>query len=625
MSTSPQHRPLLLAAIGVLLATIAAWALLGGDSGSDEGVQGDGRTAEVEAERQRAAAQLAEQEADDAQAAAVASDVVRTEIDHAQAVGRADGTWLTALLVDPTGAPLGDHAVRVALIAEQEAGSATSTILLSSFLQADPSGRIRTNVEGTLRFNASLVRDAKRLTLSLSETGRGAPLRGTHELTLPDFLIAGEDCGSVTMTPPPLIVAGTVLGHDDQPLGDAEVRLVRAASYEGAENLPTTYPTERVGRDGRFSFHGELPPGSLLLEATFDERVVISGADFKIGDGDHVIELVPRGTLVVHLLEAPDTRNPVLVHLQRQTGGPEPRLPSDAKTGFGFSAAEGWGLAIEPVTLFRNLFPGTYTAYLRRESDPEPLLVVRNVEVAPSIITEDPRLLEIDLTPLLERVVLDVRGADGSEPQGVTVRVHRGPETFPIVMDAAGGLLLSKVPAKLRIDSDTHCPAEVIVDGDQTVTLAPGRDVVVAFPEGLPASVHEQIVWVGRASPRGADAETLVQERWSPTTWTYDFQGEPRPTDGLPTSSPFEDGFSEFWISLDSTPVFTFRMPAGEELDFELSAFVKGSEPFEPLAHYELKQSETDAHVLLPISAADIERFDGVLTGWLALTGLSGR
>ncbi|MDF1799292.1 MAG: carboxypeptidase-like regulatory domain-containing protein [Planctomycetota bacterium] len=622
MSTSPQHRPLLLAALGLVLAAIAAWALLDGDSGPAPGLQGSERTAEAELERQRAAARLAEEQADEAQAAAVASDIVRTEIDEAQALGRADGTWLTALLVDTAGVPLADHAVRVTLLAERGPGSAASTILLSAFLQADRAGRIRTNIEGSLRFNASILRDAKRLTLNLSETSRGAPLRGTFELTLPDFLTAGEDCGKVTMTPPPRIVAGVVLGHDGAPVEGALVRLVHPAPAAGLDDLPTTFPTRRVGRDGRFSFHGELPPGSLQLEATLDERVVIRGAEFEPGAGDHVIELVPLGTLLVHLLQAPGALNPVLVHLQRQTAGPQPRLPSDAMTGYQVSAAEGWGQALEPVTLFRDLFPGTYTAYLRRESDAEPLLVVRDVEVAPSIITEDPRLFELDLTPLLERVVLDVRGADGTEPAGVSVRVHRGARTFPITMDEGGGLLLAKLPAKLRVDSETHCPAEVVVDGDRTVTLVPGRDVVVAFPEGLPDSIHEQLVWVARASVRGAD--DLVQERWSPTTWTYDGHGLPTPTDGLPTSSRFEAGFGEFWSNPNATPVFTFRVPAGAQLDLELSALVQGSEPFEPLARYQLQQPGTGEHIVLPISAADIERFDGVLTDWLALLQLGG-
>ena len=141
---------------------------------------------------------------------------------------------------------------------------------------------------------------------------------------------------------------------------------------------------------------------------------------------------------------------------------------------------------------WRDITPGRYTLELRLDGVAKPLLSIADVEV-PGPAGGDPRLLGIDLRPLVQVVTVRVAAA-----APFTDRLARATIQLPIAQQrpvgrefrVVGGVARCLLPAGPR-DLFVRCPglqtvALTGVQGEVTVALQPWPEVQLTFPD-LPA------------------------------------------------------------------------------------------------------------------------------------------
>jgi hypothetical protein len=245
----------------------------------------------------------------------------------------------------------------------------------------------------------------------------GDPLAGVF--TVPAPLLQGvNDLGKVRLSPPPVLVAGTVVDELGAPVADVEIAVhLRTVDAEGREQWPRLPDLGATSDElGRFEIAAWSPGSPLALRPSTRDHVRADLVPFDPGAKNVIVTLLRAGRVEgsLRLPEGVDARRfevglaPAGVEPTRDALGRASVVRTSTRRGDGT-----FELSRVP--------PGSYTFWLAYLDLPNVLFVAGDVLVRSAETTRDARLDPIDVTRLIE--VFDFRFL---EPDGDAVGSANG-------------------------------------------------------------------------------------------------------------------------------------------------------------------------------------------------------
>ncbi|GJM22041.1 MAG: hypothetical protein DHS20C15_19560 [Planctomycetota bacterium] len=238
--------------------------------------------------------------------------------------------------------------------------------------------------------------------VSWSWDGKGEPT-GPHELGV--IQLPALDASSSQSSPPDRgpfgRVAGRVIDEHGAPLAKRGVTLVGIQEFVAGELFRTHIGRAHTDQHGRFEF-APIDPMYERVAFELDGQLALRAPlePVAVGSLDVLLQAQHAGSMLVSTV-----------------------LPSDAPqdafrlfwSGEGRSGEEELRQIFGPARAIAGLPPGTIrVTFGLHESDWRELVVVPGVRIEPGERTEDPRLLDVDLTQQVQRLrlrLLDTRGA----------------------------------------------------------------------------------------------------------------------------------------------------------------------------------------------------------------------
>jgi hypothetical protein len=360
-------------------------------------------------------------------------------------------------LLDPDGSKLPEEAFTLVVKARQRG----STMSSSSQLRSDADARVRIS-------QADTMGDGATRTLELSHRERNLSLF----LTVPSPWPAGEtDLGDQRMQPPPIVVAGTVVGADGAPVAGADIEVLRS-DLRG-----------KSAADGTFTIRSAGALDATALRVRARARAFLPSEKHQ----------VPRGTTDVRIQLAAAGVLQGEVQLD----------PLDAEAHL-FVAAHGQAGTKAERTLIRgttfeleHLTPDTYDVVVALAGVPAAVASARGVRVAAGQVTKLP---PFDLRGALRKVaftVVDENGSPLREAMALISNNVGSPTEFEFdgvqVHDGHGTVLATHAHLDLVVFATRK--AAVIVPGVQD-----GQQIVLGKP--APVSIRVPAAVLAAANVR---------------------------------------------------------------------------------------------------------------------------
>ena len=324
---------------------------------------------------------------------------------------------------------------------------------------------------------------ARTLVVFARDAEREETLSATFELpeTLSPSVI---DVGVLTLKPPPLLAAGTVVDAQGVALSGVDVLVSIPNRYDTERWSEVRSPSTHTDEQGRFELRTSQRVTRFQVVAHRDGATAESGA-IAAGSTDVVLRMPLTGSLGGRVLL--DGALAELTWIVRaccsdEGGAPEPNQAADWQLDDG-----GFELGA--------LSPGDYDVSVIEADSAECVARVQRVRVVAAQLTRDPRLNPIDLRSVLNLVELSISAESGERlrepwviaraawPDGrveifeVNVRRHT---TAPIVC-ADGGV-------DVRVGAEGCAEVELSgVTSNREVVLRSAPLVVVTLPDGTAA------------------------------------------------------------------------------------------------------------------------------------------
>jgi len=349
--------------------------------------------------------------------------------------------------------------------------------------------RLRTDADG--HFQVRIRRpgnDAKAETIRFQVAREGQPAL-VAVLPPRPLQAAIEDFGEITMAVEPLVVGGRWSAPGKPRDWRPALRVEAYRERQGKEpewRRANEQLAHHLDEEGNFAIYGKLPPGRYRLALGSNQHLPHDPVEFPLGKADLQIELASGGMLratvllpkqineepIGTLVPSPQSSLPDAMRQRLQTNG---------------NLTEGrWQLT------WPSLPPGTYQLEIGFASLPRPVVSVPEV-VVPLPSEGDERLVDIDLSPLLRTVAVQLFAADG-EP----INAHRYVGIFLLPQDGEQELrgaaywgkdtrvLLPREPVEVMVAAQGYRPRTVACGGDQLeVRLEPWPCIRLVF-ENLP-------------------------------------------------------------------------------------------------------------------------------------------
>ncbi|MDF1799293.1 MAG: carboxypeptidase-like regulatory domain-containing protein [Planctomycetota bacterium] len=498
-----------LAALGLLLALAAWWAL----SGTAED------PAEVGAPRATAPDRPAPQRGPSAVPTALSVDwltIEPTSTQRSEVVGEeraADeqGLWLSARLKVPSGAALASSGVRVELLVRHEDGE--DLLLVSVYRPTNQNGGMLADLRGFATYNRKRVLEAKQASVVLSRRVAGRLLAATVDVDPRAFVERGIDLGTVRLGEAQLVVAGRVVDTHGRPVSGVAVELRQrspTAPKGGAGQRAALCPPSTTDSTGAFAIRGNLPDPPFHLELLSGAGIQHRGREFELGATDHELVLARNGWLTVEHVESEAFHKRLQVNAVLESAYPRvvpAELPGDLQPGSRYRlswSAEGWSTSLPP---------GTYTLVIQRGSHAPPIVELEHLIVPPGKTCSDPRLVDLDLRDYLwplDVSVVDRLGQPIPEPR---ITIWNGDRFESIPRDQEGRIFVATWPCRLVVARDGYVSKELVAEGDVEVQLDDAnRKTWLFLPGSFARGRLAGAVWHARVTPldRGPGSEALT-------------------------------------------------------------------------------------------------------------------
>ncbi len=235
-----------------------------------------------------------------------------------------------------------------------------------------------------------------------------------------------DELGDLILGDGTVLVAGRLVSRGEPYLGRASLRIERQDVGDGTR--PPRWrridgALEHRGDDGTFSFRGNAPIGKLRLNVSAEQLLPLAPIEFSLGTTDLVVT-VDSGTPVAASVLLPDDSPTEYVTLALVPAGAKPAPKPGPGSGSGNDRLV---CGLEPDVKNRHdarwpaVPPGNYTLEVRLWAVAQPIVTVPDV-VLPLAEQGDPRLVDIDLRPLVRVVTLKIHDGNGQvmdDPDGV--------------------------------------------------------------------------------------------------------------------------------------------------------------------------------------------------------------
>lgn len=268
----------------------------------------------------------------------------------------------------------------------------------SGVIETDAAGRFRSSLAHHKAFYSGWF--------ILLDVDRGRQAR----VEIPVGLRPGEHAlGDVVLAPPPILVRGVVVDAEGNGVARAGVRAWPA------DGSPPMSWAPRVFTDsaGRFLLRSPLPQEDFLLKAS-THRSRASSPVLAPGGPDVVLRIEEEGAISLQLLTDDERLRRALRVSARLDGDVGHWWPKE-------DVAEDGPLLVE------HLQPGTWRLRIELEGHREPVFEARGIQVVAGEVTQDTRLLNIDLRGRFIPLEIEVLGAEGRPlVEGVLSFRHRG-------------------------------------------------------------------------------------------------------------------------------------------------------------------------------------------------------
>lgn len=399
------------------------------------------------------------------------NEVLETDVDGPRRPGEvtlvqlevSEASTLALRLVDDQGQPLADALLR--LVLEEQQGDERPSSDRTS-LRADQGGRVCYEVPGDYH--------GQRRRLQIRTHSLGDEPELTGELDLSYRLPVGEtDAGDVVLSPPPLIVAGTVVDEAGAAIVGAMVHVVGVDLVDGREQQDSLWDLRRsTDGQGRFEIRGPFSHERLLLSAFHERYAPVGLQDVPPGATDARLVLRAAGELTARvLLDEQVDREWIHVRVastdggHRGAGGPE----EDGKVEF------------------KGLLPGSYVLEVVLHETEEVVLRTEPLQVGAGARTDAG---ELDLRDRLRVLRVTLVDEDGQPLHGrlcLVEPVADGRRICLGVEDGRGRLVTARDPLDVEVTAPGHRMVVVQnLQDEQTVALRRGPGVRVSLRGGLP-------------------------------------------------------------------------------------------------------------------------------------------
>jgi hypothetical protein len=333
---------------------------------------------------------------------------------------------------------------------------------------------------------------------------------------LPRTLRAGiEELGDVVLAPGPIVVAGRFTAGGE-PFTDALwLRLEREEPASDKRPRPRWRGLDEVQQrqDGdRFTVRGTLPPGRYRLTVHGERQLPLDPIEFRLGQTDLEVRIDTGARLAASVLLPPNSPSDSLrVELISAVADPKTGTSRRHTTSPQGDQDDRHQLRWNAVP------PGTYALVLQLTTATAPLVHIDAVVVPPPA-GGDPRLIDIDLRPLVRVVMAQVVTPDGKpadDADGVIFPTGLSPDSeWPAhrFWTMRWRMLLPAAPTTLLVGVLNHRPQLVTASGDRLVIPAEPWPQVSATLADLPPELAK-----ARFQARLVPTEELVgtcQHQW---------------------------------------------------------------------------------------------------------------
>ncbi len=386
-----------------------------------------------------------------------------------------DTPVLRARLVDEDSQPITETSIGVVAKASRENSSSQSYL------------SIRTDTDGVVLFEPSddLGPDATRNMAFRAED------RDLHAaVDVPTPLRPGiNDLGTLTMTPPPLLLAGRVVDARGEPIQNAEVELEGKVVFDPDE-VDSFYwdriqgGEARSDADGRFSISGATESALLRASVEADGYVPANSGEVPLGVRDLLVTMQQAGGLRGEV-SLPATDAPIHLQLEVVHGSSGARTDAPSLGG---------------SFRFPSLEPGTVSLALRLYGFPGPVATRSDLRIVGGETTD---VGTIDLTDTLHTIAFTVVDAQGNPiPDAVALIESEPPPGHPRrnfegleVAHGAGRILAASDTVDLFVYADgfrsTHHRG--LRDGGEVVLPRAPEVVLQVAPDACPAGTEHRL------------------------------------------------------------------------------------------------------------------------------------
>lgn len=603
-----------LAALGLLLA-LAAWWALSGTAEDTTQVDVSGVEEPVQPEDDPGGAPPT---ADLDWLAVEPTAVERSEVAAEERAADEDGLWLSARIERPSGAPLASSGVRVELLVRYESGE-DLLLLVSVYRPTNPKGGMLADIRGFSIYNRKRVLDAASASVVLSRNVDGTMLGTTVDVDPKALLKRGLDLGTVRLDEAKLVVAGRVVDTQGRPVSGVAVELRHrnpTAPPGSVGRRAALCPTSTTGVTGSFAIRGSLPKPPYHLALLSGAGIQHEGREFELGANDHELVLARNGWLTLEHVdnEAFPSKSRVIAVLESAYPQSEPAdVPEHLQPGARHR------LSWTPEAWSTSLPPGTYTLLVKRGVDTRPVVELEHLVVPPGTTCGDPRLVGLDLRDYLWPLKVSVVDRLGRPITKPWVTIWDGSSFEAMPLDDQGRIYVDSWPCRLMVTRNGYHPRELTAEGDVEVQLDDAsRRTSFMLPGSFARGTLEGAVWHARAKPldRGPGGVSLAAfGSQSDTNWSrVGFEARRDLLEALETELGVDVERETDWIDLSMTLPGNGRyrvdvalpQPGGASIpDFDV----------ELLRSFEVEVLVDEREYLLELTGADRARAEAGWTG----------
>jgi hypothetical protein len=348
-------------------------------------------------------------------------------------------------------------------------------------IHSDGEGRIRVPMLMSATTNLAGTID-----LRVTSLGPHEDWRATREI--PAELHEGDnDLGDLVVKAPEPVASGVVVDDRGEPVRRAFVG-VDTQSGSGDKWNPIPGLNASSNARGEFAVLGARPAGKLRLSA--NDREHAKGASVEAVAGARDVRIVlPRGagltgSLVLDASLPSQDLTVVVVHT---------REPSSSRREY--DANDRSVVQSDGTFTLAGLRAGDVEVQIKCKMQREPLLSVEHIQLAPGVVTREPRLQHVDLREArsIHVDVVDEREAPIVAGEVWCISSTSDPKMF-YFKDGKATVLARAASVDLEVRSWGYRSAHVrTVTGDSRVVLRRGFPVRVRLPDGfqLPATPRQ--------------------------------------------------------------------------------------------------------------------------------------